>query len=141
MPLHGFRWDTREDHLHQYGQEVRRAAADVIGKGVLDIQARTITNTPVRHGHLKGGWQPVMPTTDTPEVVGGVGTNVDYAAYVELGTGRAGAGGQYPFPRVARYTMGWPGMAPRAMLGNAAQAILPVVHSALSRLGGRMRQL
>ena len=135
-----FRWTAKEDHLHQYGGEVRKAAADIIGKGVFDIQARTVADTPVQTGRLKTGWQAIMPGPDGP-VVGGVGTNVEYAAYVELGTGAAGAGTRYPFPHTARFTMGWPGMRGRAMLGNAAHSILPSVRDALGRLGGRMRKL
>lgn len=133
------RWKV-EDHLPQYAADIRMAAADIVGKGVLDILADTQVNTPVRLGQAKAGWQAVMPDpAGSGPVVGGVGNNVEHATYLELGTGAAGAGSAYPFPRTARYTMGWPGMRARAMLGNAGQRVLPRVQQALSSLGGRLK--
>lgn len=137
MPV---RW-TLENHLPQYAVDIRSACADIVGKGVMDILANTQVATPVRLGQAKAGWQPVMPELagDGP-IVGGVGNNVEHATYLELGTGAAGASSAYPFPRTARYTMSWPGMRARAMLGLAGERVLPAVQQALGRLGARLRQ-
>jgi hypothetical protein len=136
-----FRWKVQENHLHEMGGEVARQAGDIIGKGILDIHARTVAATPAPTGRLKTGWQAVLPERGSADLRGGVGNNVEYAAYVELGTGRAGAGSGYPFGRGGvRYTMSWPGMRARAMLGNAGAQVLPTVYQLLTRLGGRMRK-
>lgn len=135
----GVRW-TAESRLDRYALDIRASASDIVTRGVLDIQAEAVSNSPVSRsgGRLKTGWQAITPSADSSVVAGGIGNNVEYAAYVELGTGAAGAGSAYPFRRTARYTMSWRGMAARATAGKAAARVLPSVEAALAQLGRRL---
>ena len=135
----GFHWTRVDNHIPQAQDAIRDALADVVTKAVLDIQGDAISQAPVVTGRLKTSIQAVTPTSDWEQVIaGGVGTNVEYAAYVELGTGQAGAGSAYPYPRQARYTMSWAGMTARAMIGNAAKRVEPSFLAVLARLQDRL---
>lgn len=136
----GFEWTKVDNHLPQAGDAIRDALSQVVTKGVLDIQADAVANSPVSRsgGRLKTSIQPILPDPWGGDIAGGVGTNVEYAAYVELGTGAAGAGSSYPYPRQARYTMSWRGMAARAFMARAAKRVEPSLVAVLQRLGTRL---
>lgn len=136
----GFSWTRADNHLDVAGRELRDAMEAVVTKAVLDIQGDAVAMAPVSRsgGLLKSSIQAIVPDQGGDDIAGGVGSNVEYAAYVELGTGSAGAGSPYPYPRTARYTMAWRGMRARAMIGNAAKRVEPGYIAAMSRIGSRL---
>lgn len=140
MKAQGFHWTKVENHLAQAGEEIQDAARAVVTKAALDIQGQAVAKAPVSRsgGLLKSSVQAIVPDSWGPEIAGGVGSNVEYAAYVELGTGARGAGSSYPYPRTARYTMSWPGMTARAFIANAAKRVEPSFVGAMSKLGSRL---
>jgi hypothetical protein len=138
MKSQGFAWKV-DNRLPQASDELRDAMHAVVTKAVLDIQGNAVASAPVgRTGLLKSGVQAILPEDTGGDVSGGIGTNTEYGAYVELGTGRAGSGSFYPYDRTARYTSSWPGMAARAFIGNAAKRVEPSYTQAMSRLGDLM---
>jgi len=136
----GFHWTKVENHLPEAGSAIRDALSQVVTKAVLDIQGGSVANSPVsRHGgRLKSSIQAIVPDPWGNDIAGGVGTNVEYGPYQELGTGARGAGGSYPYPRTARYTMSWPGISPRAFMANAAKAVEQSFVAAVQRLQSRL---
>ena len=141
MKSQGFHWTKAENHLPYAGEAITDTIQQVVSKAVLDIQAEAVASSPVSRsgGRLKTSIQPILPDAwGSGDIAGGVGSNVEYAAYVELGTGAAGAGSAYPYPRTARYTMSWSGMRARAMIGNAAKRVEPGYVAAMSRIGSML---
>lgn len=133
-----FDWKV-ENHLPAAQDHIRDALFAVVSKAVLDIQGGAVSGAPVDTGLLKSGVQAILPDdTYSGPIQGGVGSNTEYAAYVELGTGRAGAGSSYPYQRTARYTMGWAGMAARAFMANAAKRVEPAFVAAVASLQSRL---
>jgi hypothetical protein len=135
----GFAWSKVENHLPQAGQELTDALNAVVTKTVLDIQGDAVGQAPVgRTGLLKSSIQAIRPDAWGDEIMGGVGSNVEYATYVELGTGARGAASPYPFRTDARYTPSWPGMRARAMIANAAKRAEPGYVAAMDQVGRMM---
>lgn len=135
MKATGFHWVRAENHLPQAMKALRGAIQEVVTKAVLDIQAGAQAGAPFQFGQLRSSIQPIVPDAFSDEVVGGVGSNVFYAAYQELGTGAAGAGSPYPYPRRARYTSSWPGIAARAFMAESAKRVEGPFVTALGQVG------
>ena len=136
----GFTWTKAENHLPQAQDAILDVCRDVVTKAVLDIQGDAVGMAPVSRsgGLLKTSIQPILPDAWGQDIAGGLGSNVEYAAYVELGTGAAGAASGYPYPRTARYTMSWRGTRARAFMANAAKRVEPGFVGVMSRLGTRL---
>lgn len=137
----GFTWTQADNHIPQAQEALMDSILQVVTKGVMDIQGNAVADAPVKGGLLKGSVQAILPDPGWGgggAIAGGVGTNIEYGPYVELGTGSRGAASSYPYPRSARYTSSWPGMAARAFMGNAAKRVEPAFLGAMATLGSRM---
>lgn len=66
-----------------------------INKATLLVESTAKTLVPVKDGYLRGSIHPEVKKT-TKDVVGRVFTNLEYAPYVEFGTGVTGDG-TYPY--------------------------------------------
>lgn len=72
-------------------------------------------------GDFARGFQFEARTTATG-ATGEITNNVEYAPYVEFGTGARGSGSNYPGkPEGLAYTAAWPGMAARPTLTPAVE--------------------
>lgn len=72
----------RNHFLEQYSEKVDEAISEAIKNGCLAIEASAKQKCPVDTGNLRAS----IATNMVDEKVGEVGTNVEYASYVELGT-------------------------------------------------------
>lgn len=112
-----------------------RAGVQVAARHTLDAAKGLV---PVDTGALKAsGYTEVRDTPKT--VVGVIGFSESYAAYVEYGTGRAGAAsaGRGPYP----YSMAWPGMVAQPYLRPAIDITRGDVGTIVAReLALRMRK-
>ena len=70
----------RNHFLEQYSEKVDEAISEAIKKGCLAIEASAKQKCPVDTGNLRAS----IATNMVDEKVGEVGTNVEYASYVEL---------------------------------------------------------
>ena len=75
--------------LRRLGGSVDAAIDKGIGKGVQKIKSDAKVNCPYDTGRLKGS----ISTEHLEPKVWAVGTNVEYAMFVEFGTGQHGAPG------------------------------------------------
>lgn len=105
------------NHTGAIREEVKESASRVVRKTALDVLARAAGLVPVDTGNLKGSLAPggrgnvfEMGPGDLTAVVG---TNVEYAPYVEYGTRR---------------------MAAQPYLTPAAEAMRPAFNKAMSQL-------
>lgn len=97
------------NRLPELRGQLRQRASQVVRKAAFDIEARAKQVVPVRTGNLKNSIQ----TTMESDLTAVVGTAVEYAPYVELGTRK---------------------MAPRPYLGPAAEAVRPSFEAAMRSL-------
>ena len=70
--------------------------SDAVAKAISPVQGTAIATAPVKDGHLKGSIKKQVKRKVTGTVEGKVYTNLEYAPYVEFGTGAKGSG-TYPF--------------------------------------------
>lgn len=73
---------SRNNFLEQYPEKVEQAISEAIKKGCLAVEASAKQKCPVDTGNLRAS----IAANMVDEKVGEVGTNVEYAAYVEYGT-------------------------------------------------------
>ena len=96
-------------------------AYDIVEQVALGIRAKAAAGAPIRTGDLARGYDHLSKRTATG-AYGEVFNNVEYAPYVEFGTGSRGAGSMFPGkPEGLSYTMGWMGMAARPHLTPAVE--------------------
>lgn len=65
--------------------QARQLVSEAIEDTTTDIHRAAVSRVPVDTGRLKGSLTPVV-LTEGPQIVGEVGTNVEYAPYMEFGT-------------------------------------------------------
>ncbi len=73
--------------LDKIAAELRPKASEIVAKAAADIEARAKQVVPVDTGNLKNSIQTEMDG----DLSASVGTNVEYAPYVEYGTSRMAA--------------------------------------------------
>lgn len=74
------------DRTPYFQRAIREAVKDAITKACLDVEAFAKTDVPVDTGNLENSIQADLEHVDAYE--GTVGTSVEYASYVEYGTGK-----------------------------------------------------
>lgn len=97
------------DRLPELQGQLRQQASAAIRKAAYDVEAHAKAVVPVDTGNLKNSIQ----TTMEGDLTATVGTHVEYAPYVELGTHK---------------------MAARPYLGAAAEAVRPSLETAMKGL-------
>ena len=106
--------------------------------GVVEASAKAFCPVSPGGGNLRGSIHPIPAKVEGSTVAGYVHTNVEYAIYVEFGTGRRG-NGQYPYETKENltYDQDWPGMAPQPYLGRSLhtnkKAIQAIIRGATSK--------
>lgn len=80
---------------------IGEVAEKMILRAALMAEAKAKEEAPVRHGILRGSITHKIDRK-TGEIIGRVGTNLDYAPYQEYGTGLYGRRHDYIYPRRAR---------------------------------------
>lgn len=106
--------------------------------GVVEASAKAFCPVSPGGGNLRGSIHPIPAKVEGDTVVGYVHTNVEYAIYVEFGTGRRGDG-KYPYETKENltYDQDWPGMVPQPYLGRSLntneKAIQAIIRSATSK--------
>lgn len=109
-----------------------------IKKGTLKVQGDAKLLAPEDTGQLRNSIQADVESKNG-EVVGRVHTNVEYAAYVEFGTGQRGASSPSPpkSPDDLSYRQDWAGMAAQPYLYLSAkqneQAVRKIVADELRK--------
>lgn len=98
-----------ESRIPQVSPKIAELAGQVVRKTAFDLQARAQQIVPVDTGFLKGS----ITTTQTGPLSATVGTNAEYAAYVELGTTT---------------------QTPQPYLGPAAEAVRPGFEAAFQAI-------
>jgi HK97 gp10 family phage protein len=115
------------DDLKRASAAIQRAAIKAVTAevnwGATNVRNQAMQNAPVDTGHLKQSivWQ---PATVAPESYVNVGA--PYAAFVEFGTGRAGAASGQEMPATYRHG-GKPGMYAQPYLFPAWEAKRPEI--------------
>jgi len=97
------------NRLPEIAASLRPKASQIVRKAAADIEAHAKSIVPVDTGNLKNSIQTEMES----DLTAVVGTNVEYAPYVELGTYK---------------------MAPRPYLGPAAERAKPCFEAAMKAL-------
>lgn len=72
--------------LQDLPERAKELVSDEVEATTMDIHRDAVARVPVDTGRLKGSLTPVV-LKQGEKVTGEVGTNVDYAPYVEFGTG------------------------------------------------------
>lgn len=117
MPLSARAQFTPRNSLGQFVQVVVTPGVTAsVTAATQQMQQLAQGYAPVRTGALRDSIQSKVNQTGKT-VVGVVTTGVEYAAYVEFGTGRRGA--ESPERGAGPYKMSWPGMTPRPYLRPA----------------------
>ena len=99
--------------LPSIASQLPEIAYDIVEKVAIGIHQRAAAAAPIDTGTLARGYQHETQRTATGAYAE-VFNNVEYAPYVEFGTGAAGAGSSFPGkPEGLNYTSGWAGMAAR----------------------------
>lgn len=115
-----FKIVVKSNRLNAVADSVPRAALEIVQQVATGIHSATVARTPIGPtGDLARGWDmtpgggELTPTGAYAEIF----NNVEYAPYVEFGTGQRGAASSFPGkPEGINYTAGWAGMAARPML-------------------------
>jgi len=88
-------------------------------KGMKQIQGDAKLLVPVKEGRLRNSTTASVTRDAELDIIGEVGTNLEYAAYVEFGTGQRGESADKDLPEglSLSYTQReWPGQAPQPFL-------------------------
>ena len=101
--------ELKFNRLPQITAALRPKASQIVRKTAADVEARAKSIVPVDTGNLKNSIQTEMES----DLTAVVGTNVEYAPYVEYGTYK---------------------MAARPYLGPAAEAVRPGFEAAMKAL-------
>jgi phage gpG-like protein len=124
------------DRIPEIVAEAEVKTAAVVARTAMEIEAgakrNLISNGSVVTGNLLSSVE--------ANVLGHyaeVGTSVEYAAYVEYGTGQRGEASQFEGkPDDISYSPGWVGMSARPYLTPAAEAARGPFYAAMSRVFG-----
>jgi len=94
------------------------ALASGVNKAAAVVEASAKMNCPVDTGNLRGSIHITPATIENKTVTAAVGTSVEYAPYVEFGTGRRGG---YPYKTSLdlSYDKEWAGQVAQPFLGKA----------------------
>lgn len=132
--------------LSGLGGDIKGALATGLGKGAKSIQKNAKMLCPVKTGALRNSIKTSVEVKDT-EIDGKVYTNLDYAVYVELGTGQRGASSSIDRPEGVSYNPEVKGMAAQPYLAPAylhaqnthevENQIAKQVQEEISKLGGK----
>lgn len=98
------------------------AALEIVQYVGVGIQAKAAAGAVIGPtGDFARGFQFEARTTESG-AVGEITNNVEYAPYVEFGTGARGSGSSFPGkPEGIQYTSSWPGMIARPTLTPAVE--------------------
>ncbi|WFA10334.1 HK97-gp10 family putative phage morphogenesis protein [Tissierella sp. Yu-01] len=110
MSLEGF--DILIKKLDRIGKDSPKAVAKAVKEATKKVQGDAKDLAPVDKGQLRNSIQGTVQEKDG-EIVGIVSTNLEYAPYVEFGTGQRGEGSPSP-PKYGgdlSYREDWSGMA------------------------------
>ena len=101
--------------------EIEQGLTDGINLGTSKVQSDAKTIAPVDKGTLKGSIHVRPAKREGGDIVGGVYTALEYAPYVEFGTGVRGAG-SYPYDSKVDLSYGSrPGQVAQPFLAPALQ--------------------
>ncbi len=118
--------------IQNLGGSIEEGIYKGIGHYVSKIQADAKRNCPVDTGHLRNSIHTNVKYEDT-QIVGTVGTNLNYAIYVELGTGPIGSKSPKILPTniTPKYkTQGWYYKAKDGIRYTKGQAAKPFLYPA-----------
>jgi HK97 gp10 family phage protein len=94
----GFEIERLVNNLEVFTDEIYDAAEKSATRALMKIQGTAKKLVPVDSGRLRESITIAVERGADGGIVGTVGTNVDYAAYVELGTGPRGAASEKDLP-------------------------------------------
>lgn len=101
--------------LDSLGGNIEKALTDGIDKSARRVKRAAKLLTPVDTGRLRNSIQH-KTTRESGKIEGRVSTNVEYAAYIEFGTGQRGSDAQMFRPVGISYRHDWKGMKPQPFL-------------------------
>lgn len=110
--------DSLRKKLQSLGGELERATEKGVEKATKTVQTAAKLLCPVDTGYLRESIQTSFAWQPSGEYVGTVGTIVEYAPYVEFGTGQMGAASPSP-PKASislKYKEDWKGQFARPFL-------------------------
>jgi len=126
-------------NLEKLSSSAQRELESAVNKAAAVVQGSAKRNCPVDTGNLRDSLHIRPATTHGSEVTAEVYDAVEYAPYVEFGTGSRG-GYKYPTKEPITYKKDWPGQVAQPFLGKALydneKNIEKIINSALK---GSMR--
>ena len=107
--------------IPEVAAELGQQAGDIVEFVIQGVESNARAAAPIRTGLLANA-----NDSETSRFEGGAEgqayNNVEYAAYVNFGTGARGAGSNVPNrPDEVRYTAGWTGMPAQPFMSEAAE--------------------
>lgn len=137
MPTTGTHIEIIRNDLPKIAGQVDERAQQLVRETVLFIEGASKSAAPIGEtGALAGGIQSDIERT-AEGWRGTVFDAVDYAAYVNYGTGSRGASSNVPDrPAEIAYTGSWLGMPARPFMSQAAADARPRFHSGMNKIVG-----
>ncbi len=114
-------------------ESVERAIADGINKAAGIVEGSAKRLCPVDTGNLRGSIHIMKHATPGKEAKAVVGTNVEYAPYVEFGTGVRGAATNENSNVAVSYAQDWAGQAAQPFLAPALRSNKDRIERAIFR--------
>lgn len=131
---------------HGLGGDIKSACYKGLIRGVKKVQRNAKYLCPVDTGALRNSIK-TKGNINKSEVSGQVFTNLEYAPYVEFGTGQRGRESTIDKPEGISYNAKWKGQAPQPFLfpafqhakntGEVEQEVIKSVQQDIRKLGGK----
>lgn len=118
---------TASKRLQSIPRKCLKEVANGVNQAAAVVNAGAKRNCPVDTGILRSTIHAEPAKADGDSVVATVGTSLEYAPYVEFGTGSRGG---YPYETdiPLSYKKDWPGQAAQPFLGKSLHENKPTVH-------------